>query len=202
MVNKGKRSSISRLLRQMVKKHQDDSSLTYGALVKDLGDQAYGLILVLFALPSALPISVIPGFSFIFGLPIVFIAIHIIIGHPSLWLPNSLAKQVVDIKKLARVIDKTIPYLMYVERFLKPRWPFFSSPVMERLHGVVLLGLSLLLLLPIPFSNFIFASLIILFGLGLSERDGAVLGFAYFGSLLYGFFLVSLARGLLSFLFV
>lgn len=195
------RTSISHLLKKIVKRHEDNASLTYGELVQTFGDQAFGLIIILFALPSALPMSIIPGFSFLFSLPIVFVAIHIIIARRALWLPSQLSNQSLDFKKFVQVVNKTVPYLSYIEQLLRPRWLIFSSPAMERLHGVIMLGLSLLLLLPIPFSNFIFASLIILFGLGLAEKDGVVLAVAYLGASTYVFFLIKMTRGLLTMLF-
>ncbi|KTD36506.1 proton transporter [Legionella nautarum] len=189
-----KHTGIAALFKQLLKKHEQDASITYEELVRSIGPQAYGLIIILFALPSALPISVVPGISFIFGLPIVFIALHIIIAKPNLWLPTRLANRKIETKKLATVINKTLPYLVSIEHLLKPRWLFFTSSAMERLHGVVLLGLSFLLLLPIPFSNFIFASIIILFGLGISEEDGLVIVLAYLGSFAYALFLTKLTR--------
>lgn len=199
-VMKGRRKqSVSRLLKKIAKGHGQESELCFGQLVSELGDQAFGLIMILFALPSALPISAIPGISFIFGLPILFIALHLLMGRRSLWLPQNLAERAIDRKSLSDVANKTRPYLMRVERLLKPRWAFFSSPLMERVHGVVLLVLSILLLLPIPFSNFIFASLIILFGLGMAERDGLFLLLAYGGTFLYGFVLIDLTRGVIHY---
>ncbi|KTD12856.1 ABC transporter permease [Legionella hackeliae] len=198
-VENKKRTSICYLLERVVEKHQHDASLSYGDLVKTFGDQAFGLIIILFALPSALPISVIPGFSFIFGLPIVFIAIHIIIARRALWLPERLANQRLEFAKFAQVVNKTIPYLRYMEKILKPRLLFFTRPAIERLHGVVMLALSFCLLLPIPLSNFIFASLIILFGLGLAEKDGVILLCAYIGAILYGIFLFTMTEEIIGY---
>lgn len=90
-----------------------------------MGERAFGLITILFALPSGLPISIIPGFSFVFGLPIVFIALHLIIGRKSLWLPARLANQTVAIDTLEKVLARTRPYLLHIERLLKPRLLFF-----------------------------------------------------------------------------
>lgn len=180
---------------------KEGETLTYGGLVKQLGEQGLGMLAILFALPSALPISVIPGFSFIFGLPIVFIALHLMIGRHSLWLPKSLSSRAVDRAKLIQLIKKTLPGLLFVERLLKPRWPFFSRPAMEKVHGLILLIMSLLLLLPIPFSNFIFASLIICFGLGIAVQDGVFLAMAYVVSFIYLFFLNRVLHVLFTMLF-
>lgn len=175
--------------------------LTYGDLVSQFGDQGLGIVAILFALPSALPISAIPGFSFIFGLPIVIVAIHLIIGRHMLWLPHKLSVNTINRAKLASIIKKCLPYLLYVERFLKPRLPFFSTPVMERVHGAILLVLSLLLLLPIPFSNFIFASIIICFGFGIAEKDGLILAIAYLASIIYLSFLGLVSHEIIKVLF-
>ncbi|WP_162263106.1 exopolysaccharide biosynthesis protein [Legionella birminghamensis] len=183
------KESVSRLLRKIVLLHRHEKSISFGELIKSMGERAFGLITVLFALPSGLPIAVIPGFSFVFGLPIVFIALHLLIGRKSLWLPARLAGQTVDIQTLEKMLAKTRPYLLFVERLLKPRLLFFSSNIAEHVHGILLLFMSLLLLLPIPFSNFIFASLIICLGLGLIEKDGLLILLAYLGFIVYAIFL-------------
>ncbi|QRN02416.1 exopolysaccharide biosynthesis protein [Legionella sp. MW5194] len=198
-LKKSRKQLISRLLKKIAMKHEKESRVCFGELVKELGDQAFGLIMILFALPSALPVSAIPGISFIFGLPILFIAIHLLIGRRILWLPRQLADRSIERGTLLDVVTKTRPYLMYVERLLKPRLTFFSTPFMERMHGVVLLLLSILLLLPIPFSNFIFAMLIILFGLGIAEQDGLFLVLAYTGTVLYALVLIGLTRGMIHY---
>ncbi|KTC96239.1 exopolysaccharide biosynthesis protein [Legionella feeleii] len=192
-MRKQKRTSISYLLQRLVKTHKE-GLLTYNTLVKAMGEQAYGLIIILFALPSALPISALPGVSFIFSVPIIFIAVHIIMARPSLWLPVALARQRIEAEKLANIVHRTAPHLKRIELLLKPRWQFLSSPVMERIHGIMLLGLGLLLMLPIPFSNFVLALLIILFGLGLSEKDGLLLFIAYCATSLYLFLLANVVE--------
>ncbi|MDX1836199.1 sugar transporter [Legionella taurinensis] len=198
-LKKSRKQSISHLLKKIAMKHEKESRVCFRELVKELGDQAFGLIMILFALPSALPVSAIPGISFIFGLPILFIAIHLLIGRRILWLPRQLADRSIERGTLLDVVTKTRPYLMYVERLLKPRLTFFSTPFMERMHGVILLLLSILLLLPIPFSNFIFAMLIILFGLGIAEKDGLFLVLAYAGTVVYALALIGLTRGMIHY---
>ncbi|MGQ3889606.1 exopolysaccharide biosynthesis protein [Legionella sp. CNM-1927-20] len=187
---------MSRALKQLADSAAKEKKMTYGSIVEGLGEQGFGLITVLFALPSALPISAVPGFSFIFGLPIVFVSLHIIIGKHRIWLPKSLSEKEVNKRKLAKIIKKTLPYLKYIERLLKPRLRLMTSPIMERVHGLMLLLLSFLLLLPIPMSNFIFAALIILFGLGLTGEDGLCLLVAYFGAILYGIFITTLFKAI------
>ena len=173
---------ISHILMQVLKEEKEPETITYRDLVVRLGDQAFGLIIILFALPSALPLSIIPGFSFIFGLPIMIVACHLIIGKQELWLPQYLAKKEINSTRLRHIIEKAVPYLIKIEHLLKPRGVFLASKGMERLHGLLLLMLSILLALPIPLSNFFVAALIILLGLGLAEKDGVMIILAYLGT--------------------
>lgn len=167
---------------RVFKEEEERETITYRDLVVRLGDQAFGLIIILFALPSLLPLSVIPGVSFLFGLPILIVAFHLVIGKQIVWLPQYLAKKEINPGKLNLIIKKTVPYLIRVEHLLKPRWLFLTSKGMERLHGLLLIMLSILLVLPIPLSNFFWATLIILLGLGLSEKDGLMIILAYLGT--------------------
>lgn len=173
---------ISQVLMRVLKEEETRETITYRDLVVRLGDQAFGLIIILFALPSVLPLSIIPGFSFLFGLPILIVALHLVIGKQILWLPQYLAKKEINPRRLDPIIKKTVPYLIRIEHLLKPRWLFLTSKGMERLHGLLLIMLSVFLALPIPLSNFFFAILIISLGLGLTEKDGLMIILAYLGT--------------------
>lgn len=172
---------ISQILLR-IQLEEKKESITYAELFARLGDHAFGLIIILFALPSVLPLSIIPGFSFFFSLPIIMIALYLIIGKQTLWIPQFLAVKEINLSQLDKVIQKTVPYLIKIERILKPRWLFLTTRGMERLHGVLLLLLGILLTLPIPMSNFFLATLIILIGMGLTEKDGVMIALAYCGA--------------------
>ncbi|HFD2276232.1 TPA: exopolysaccharide biosynthesis protein, partial [Legionella pneumophila] len=59
---------------------------------------------------------------------------------------------------------------------------------MEIINGIVIFFLALLLMLPIPFSNFIFATILIIISLGLIEKDGLFLIIGYLGVMIYANF--------------
>jgi len=167
---------------RVLKEEEERETITYRDLVVRLGDQAFGLIIILFALPSVLPLSIIPGFSLLFSLPILIVAFHLVIGKQILWLPQYLAKKEINQRRLNLIIKRTVPYLIRIEHLLKPRWLFLTSKGMERLHGLLLIMLSILLALPIPLSNFFLAILIILLGLGFAEKDGLMIILSYLGT--------------------
>lgn len=145
---------------------------TYADLIRLLKRRAFGIAFLVFALPSALPLSVVPGFSTLFGIPILFFSLQMIFAKKTLYLPKFIAKRQIPQKKLSQVIRKTAPYLKRIERMLKPRLELFTSVVADSVTGIFIAILALLLMLPIPFSNFIIAGILIIFSLALTEGDG------------------------------
>lgn len=159
--------------------------LTYQCILRVLGDRAFGVALLFFALPSALPFSAIPGISFVFSAPIILFACQMIFARKTLWLPKIIAKRTIHQKTISKIIHTTVPWLIKIEYFLKPRWSFMTCRFMEIINGSVIFCLAILLILPIPLSNFIFAALLIIFSLGLIEKDGLFLVVGYIFTIIY-----------------
>jgi hypothetical protein len=65
-----------------------------------------------------------------------------------------------------------LPYLERAERLLRPRLTMLLSWTGERLIGIAILLLALILTLPIPFANWLPAFAIAIFGLAIVEKDG------------------------------
>lgn len=160
-------------------------NIRYRDILDKLGDRAFGIALLFFALPSALPFSFLPGISFVFSIPIAIFAIQIIFAKKTLWLPKFLANRTVSHKSISKMIHKAVPFLKKIEWLLKPRLEFLSSPFMQKINGIMILLLALFLMIPIPFSNFIFAALIIIFALGFVEKDGLFILIGYIGTAVY-----------------
>lgn len=174
----------SDILIQIIKNHSKDE-LFLGEILSSLGQRTFGLVLIFFSLPAALPFSIIPGISFIFSLPILLVSVQMILARKSLWIPLVIRDHKISTDKVKEIINKTIPYLIKIERLLKPRLVYMSSRIMEIITGTLIMLLALLLMLPIPFSNFIFAALIIVFSLGLIEKDGLFILCGYLATMVY-----------------
>lgn len=174
-----------------------DGDLSFHRILQLLQDRAFGLAILFFALPSALPLSSIPGVSFIFGIPILALAIQMILMRKTLWLPKRIEKNTIHHKTIVKIVRSSVRYLKKIEFFLKPRLLFMTSKYMEILNGILLLTMAILLMLPIPLSNFILASLIIIFSLGLMEKDGAFIIATYVSAIIYiGFIYTVIASAL------
>lgn len=141
-------------------------------LVDALDDRAFGLLILIFALPNAIGLGTIPGVSTIFGLPQIFLAAQMMIGLEQPWLPAWLLDKSLARADFETMMRKASPILARLERVLRPRWPAFTSYLFERVLGGVFLAMAAIVSLPIPFGNQPPAVAMAFIALGLIERDG------------------------------
>ena len=153
---------------------RSDPELRLGELIEAMGDRGHGLLIAAFALPNVLPVY-LPGLSAVFGLPLVFVALQLVLGRHRLWLPKALLGRAISRPLIARLAVTLAPWLARLERVLKPRWPEIMGPVGERLAGLLAVLLGLLLSLPIPLTNIPLSAPLVLLGLALAEEDGLML---------------------------
>lgn len=164
--------------------------VTLREVIYTLRGRAYTLLLILLSLPFITPLP-LPGLSTPFGLAIGFIALRLSLGQRP-WLPMTLQRKELPAGFFGNVFTVAARVIAFLEKFLRPRLaPVTSSGVLLRLHAFVILlaALTLLLPLPIPFTNSFPAWAILLLAAGLLERDGLfilagygvfVLGVLYF----------------------
>ena len=159
-------------------------------VIYTLRGRAYTLLLILLALPFLTPLP-LPGLSTPFGLAIGFIAMRLSLGQRP-WLPMRLQRKELPAGFFSKLFTVAARVIRFLEKFLRPRLPVLTaSGVLLQLHAFVMLlaALTLLLPLPIPFTNSFPAWVILLLAGGLLERDGVfilggyivfVLGVLYF----------------------
>jgi hypothetical protein len=153
--------------------------LTMGDVVAGLEDRAFGLLMLLLALPNCPPMPGIPFLSTITGTPLAFFAGQLALGQPVPWLPRRLLRQSIGRAELLRVLEASAPYIRRVERLLKHRLPQLATGRGERAAAGAAFLLAVILALPIPGGNLLPAWAIMFFALGIVERDGVcvVIGF-------------------------
>lgn len=151
--------------------------VTVAELAAALGERAFGLLLLAFALPNIAPL-VPPGLSTVLGLPLVLLSFQLACGRPAPWFPRMLGERSFARRDLLRMLERILPALRQVERLLRPRWTFVLGRGGERLAGGICLVLATIVLLPIPFGNILPALAISVLGLAIVEKDGlaALLG--------------------------
>ena len=157
--------------------------VTLREVIYTLRGRAYTLLLILLTLPFLTPLP-LPGLSTLFGLAIGFIAMRLSLGQKP-WLPMRLQRKELPAGFFGKLFTVAARVIRLLEKFLRPRLPVLTaSGVLLQLHAFVILlaALTLLLPLPIPFTNSFPAWAILLLAGGLLERDGVFIlgGYAVF----------------------
>jgi hypothetical protein len=160
----------SQLLRHFVASHSEPR-ISLGALRDALGDRGFGVLLFIFALPNLVPVN-IPLLSAVLGVPLVLLAAQLSYGRHKPWFPNWLTSQSFPREGFVAVVNRALPFLERVEKVLRPRLTVLLSWTGERLVGIAILILAVVLTLPIPFVNWLPACGIAVFGLAIVEKDG------------------------------
>lgn len=173
-----------------------ERKVTVREVVEVMHGRGYDLLLMLLALPFCTPIP-LPGVSTPFGLIIAFIGLRLALGQKP-WLPARLLDTRLPEGFFPRFLSATRRVVRWLERFLKPRLEHLVRWRVAR-HGMGLVvctsGLLLLLPLPIPFTNFLPATTVVLHAAAMIEEDGyfalaggamLVVTLAYFVAIFWG----------------
>ncbi|GLK74322.1 exopolysaccharide biosynthesis protein [Ancylobacter dichloromethanicus] len=143
--------------------------IAVGDLLKVMQERAFGPLMLIFALPNALPTP--PGTSSVLGAPLVFLTAQLALGW-SPWLPPIIARRSIARKDFAAFVAKATPWLARAEKLLRPRFGVLAHPPAENIVGLMCFVLAVVLVLPIPLGNMLPALAICLLALGILERDG------------------------------
>lgn len=138
-----------------------------------LDARAFGLAILLFAIPSVIPMP--PGVPTVVGIVLLIVSVQMVAGRLELWLPGFLAKRRFSRQALVSGFEKIKPQLEFIERFARPRLMFLTGRIGMILIGAVVLALAIVLILPLPpGGNFPPALACAILGMGLVERDGVI----------------------------
>jgi hypothetical protein len=125
-------------------------------------------------LPFLLPVS-IPGVSTVFGLVIILLGISLVLNRLP-WIPARLMDRPISNAHLVPTLQKGVELFQRIERWMRPRLTRMTTGAFaNRLNGLALTAGGVLLIFPlsfIPFSNTLPAVAILLFALGMLQRDG------------------------------
>lgn len=162
---------LSQRLAQIVAEDGPDR-LSFSQLASELHSRAWGGLLLIFAAINVLPLP--PGTSAFFAIPILLVSGQMLFGRSKPWFPGRIDRRGVTKQELRRLIDKIEWVEVRVERIFKPRLPTLTGATATRLIGLVCFLLALIAGIPIPLFHVAPAAAIVLFGLALIYRDGAL----------------------------
>jgi hypothetical protein len=141
-------------------------------LARQLHSRVWGGLLVIFAAINVIPLP--PGTNSVIAIPLALVSAQMAFGRSSPWFPARIDRRGVTKAELQKLIEKMGPFEARVERVFRPRLGELTGPTATRVIGLLCLVLSVIAGLPILMIHNAPAVAILLFGLALIYRDGAL----------------------------
>jgi hypothetical protein len=190
--------AISDRLAQLVSDAKGET-VTLDWILGQLHERAFGLFLLILALPCCIPF--LYGLPQIVALPLMFVAAQILLGRRVPWLPGKLSARTVSAEGLGTLSRRSAPWLKRIEAVSRPRLTALTNAPVDRLVGLVLVLFSASILVPLPGTNTVPGLAVVIVAMGLLQRDGVLvllggaLGTAWIATLVFaGATLVSVIR--------
>lgn len=126
---------------------------TLASLINVFEDKSFAMVFLLLMLLPALPIPT-GGITHILELIVALLALEMIIGLKTIWLPKSWKQ-----RRLGKTMeDKVVPLILrrvrWFEQRSRPRWKWiFTAPLAERLLGLIVLIFTAFAFVSPPFSG-------------------------------------------------
>jgi len=149
----------------------DGEKVSVRRIIDNVGEQGFGLLLMVLSLPSALPIPA-AGYSTPFGIMFILLGFQMLLGRHRPWLPERALNASLSASFAENTIGKAASLIARIESLVRPRLEWINSAFGIRLMGFVVVVMAALMTLPIPLTNTAPAFVIFLIGVGLSEKDG------------------------------
>lgn len=145
-----------------------------GDMTTAFGPASFVPLLLLPALALVSPLSGIPFFSSLCGLTILLVALQMLAGRSSVWLPGWLKRRAIAGSRLRAGLDRLRPMAVWFDRHAHQRFCLlFRRPFWYLLPlACALLALLIPFLELVPFSSSLLGASVALISLGMLTRDG------------------------------
>ncbi len=165
---------LSAELKQTFLNDEHGPQVTLQELLTLAEERVFGVLFVLLAIPSALPVPA-PGYSIPFGIIIFLLAMQMIAGSTQPWFPKQFVKHPVSLSTVQTILTKALPWLQRIEAVTRPRlYPVCTSVIGRSAIGVILALMGISMMIPFPLTNTVPAIGVFVTGFGLLEDDGAI----------------------------
>lgn len=160
------------LLAAAVAAHDGDT-IRLEELMAQLQRRAFGFLLLLIAIPNFIPVPL--GMGGITGTLAALLGLQMLVGLERPWLPRWLKQRALKRSSLQHFLERIAPITRWLEKLCKPRLERLTTHPLTIASGLMMILLGVLLILPIPFTNYVFGVMLLAFALALIERDGGLL---------------------------
>lgn len=178
--------NLTSILDRIAKRIEDDGpaaksqNLSLGDILDIVGRRAYGPLLLTIGIMSVSPLALIPGSTWAFALLTLLVAAQMAFNLKHPWLPRSALRVSFSEEKVSGAIEKVRPWTAAVDKVVKPRLEFLAQEPWLLLIAILAIAAAIVTfpLSFIPLAPLVPGLAVILVGLGVTARDGLVLGIA------------------------
>lgn len=155
----------------------DGDTISLQDIVDTFNSRGFGPVVALPGLIALLPTGAVPGVPSLCGIFIALIAIQLVMGRKSPWLPRRLRERGIEHDRWHRLIQRVRPWTQRIDHLLKPRLQWLTGRTAQRLLALLMvcLGLVMIPLELLPFAAALPALAIVVMALGLTAGDGLMM---------------------------
>lgn len=166
--------ALGKLVRKVEERAEAGEDVSIGLIQRIAGQRAAGPMLLLPALIVVSPLSIIPGLPTLVGLNTILVAGQIALGREQVWLPKWLTERCISAKHAQKLLKFLRPVSRMADGVVRRRARFMTGTVMRRIGATVcvLVGCIMPLLEFVPFTSTWAASIIAVYALAITARDG------------------------------
>ena len=147
--------------------------LTLQELVAAFGERGFGAIILVLSLLALLPWP--PGGKAVFAVPIILISLELAFQRDTVWMPRWALRASVSRAAYRSGVSRIMKVIRRVEALTRPRLHYLTGEVADVVTGLVCVVLALIMALPIPFGDALPGIALVLFAMGMMQRDGVAI---------------------------
>lgn len=151
-----------------------DEIVTLGELVDRLARRGFGVLMIVLALPTLIPVLP-PGSAAAIGFLYILLSVQMVVGLERPWLPGRVRRYRLSARAVGTLRRRGVPFLRRIERFSRPRPLLYGDRIVARGVALIVFVLGVVLLSPVPFLNTLPAMAVLILGIGLLNRDSVFL---------------------------
>lgn len=154
-----------------------DGKISVGDIMARIGRRSYGPLLLVIGLFAISPATVVPGMTWLSAALTLIVALQMALGMPRPWLPKALTERTVSGELMKKGARGFRPWARRIDALLKPSLTFLTAVPFVNLIALLCVAAALITV-PlgfIPLAPLAPGLAIVVFGLGLTARDGRLL---------------------------
>lgn len=181
MSQKKSDAGLTNILKSLID-DTDEDCIRMGQVFKVFEHRGFGPLLIAPTVLVILPTGAIPGVPAICGVFILLISVQILFGKKTPWLPKKLKSISFSKDKFKNGFKKVKPYTEKIDTYLSNRFEFLAESELAKrcvAFAAVLMSIAITFMGFIPMLPALFGVPILLLALGLSARDGILIGLGF-----------------------